>query len=266
MTDSQPPTAEPRAPSKPSGAPSPIVMIGIGLVAVALLVYGQGRTVSRLEDDVQALKDGQRQLASGLGDVKSGATKPAVIVDVSGHPAIGVDTAVPTLVEFSDYECPYCIKHFRTTAPQIESEYIRTGKIRYVFRDLPIDDNHPMAIRAHEAAHCADEQHKFWNLHPKLFSPPGTHDPASLEKRAQEAGLDMDAFRACISSGRTTAAIRASVDTAERLGADGTPAFYIGLRDLTTNKVRVTDTLSGAQPFSSFQRVLDEAIAEAGHK
>jgi len=249
-----------------SRAPSPFVLLGVGLVALALLVYGQQRSVARLDSEVESLKEGQRKLATSVGEARAGSTKPDVVIDVSNNPALGVDTAIPTLIEFSDYECPYCIRHFRTTYPQIESDYIRTGKIRYVFRDLPIADNHPMAIRAHEAAHCADEQHKFWDLHPKLFSAPGTHDPASLEARAKEAGLDLAAFRECISSGRTTAGIQASVDLAEKLGADGTPMFFVGLRDLATNRVRVLDTLSGAQPYSAFQRMLDEAIAESGKK
>jgi protein-disulfide isomerase len=240
------------------------MLIGLGLAAVVLLVYGQNRSVARLDNEVEALKEDQRKLAVGLGEVRGGTKAAPVYIDVAGIPAIGPDTAVVTLIEFSDYECPFCIKHFQTTSPQIDANYIRTGKIRYVFRDFPIDDNHPKAIRAHEAAHCADEQHRFWELHPKLFSRPGTHEPAALEARAAEAGLDLTAFRACIAGGATTAAIRASVALAEQLGADGTPAFFIGLRDLATDRVRVVDTLNGAQPYSAFERSLDGAIAEAG--
>lgn len=242
------------------------MLVGLGLAAVALLVYGQTRSVARLDDEVEALKADQRKLAVGLGEVRGGAKAAPVYIDVAKVPAIGPDTAVVTLIEFSDYECPFCIRHFQTAAPQIEANYIRTGKIRYVFRDFPIDDNHPKAIRAHEAAHCADAQHKFWELHPKLFSRPGTHEPAALEARATEAGLDLAAFRACMAGGGTTAAIRASVALAEQLGADGTPAFFIGLRDLATDRVRVVDTLNGAQPYSAFERALDGAIAEAGKK
>jgi protein-disulfide isomerase len=131
---------------------------------------------------------------------------------------------------------------------------------------MPIDDNHPKAIRAHEAAHCADAQHKFWQLHARLFSRPGTHEPAALDARATEAGLDLTAFRACVADGRTTAAVRASAAMAEKLGAEGTPAFFIGLRDPLTDRVRVIDFLNGAQPYSTFQRALDGAIAEAGKK
>ncbi len=165
---------------------------------------------------------------SGASRGRRGQPPAKATIDISGAPARGSDRAIVTLVEFSDYECPFCIRHFPQTMPKIEAAYIDTGKIRYVFRDFPIDSNHPAAIKAHEAARCADEQHRFWALHPRLFSPPGTHTPADLEARASEAHLDLAAFRDCLASGRTTAAVRATEAIAVRLGADGTPAFYLG--------------------------------------
>jgi len=265
------PADTPPAPVVPPAAggprlPSPVMLIGLGLVAVALLAYGQKRSVARLDSEVEALKESQRKLAVGLGEVRGGAKPEPVYLSVANAPAMGSDAAIVTLIEFSDYECPFCIYHFQTTTPQIEEHYIRTGKIRYVFRDLPIDENHPKAVRAHEAAHCADAQHKFWVLHPKLFSRPGTHEPAALEAKAKDAGLDLTAFRACIADSATTSAVRASAAAAERLGANGTPAFFIGLRDPATDRVRLTDALSGAQPYSAFERALDGALAEAGKK
>jgi protein-disulfide isomerase len=267
------PPAEPAnpAPGQPAPAagpraPSPVMLIGLGLIAVALLAYGQNRSVARLDSEVEALKESQRKMAVGLGEVRGGAKPEPIYIDVSHAPATGPDTAVVTLIEFSDYECPFCIRHFETTAKEIDANYVQTGKIRYVFRDLPIDDNHPKAIRAHEAAHCAGAQHKFWELHSRLFSRPGTHEPAALEARATEAGLDLTAFRVCVAGGEMTAAVRASAAVAEKLGAEGTPAFFIGLRDPATDRVRLVDSLNGAQPFSAFQRALDGAIAEATKK
>ena len=95
------------------------------------------------------------------------------------------------LVEFSDYECPFCIRHFTQTMPQIQANYVDTGKIRYVFKDFPIDQLHPGAFQAHVAARCAAEQDRFWDLHRRLFSAPGTHEPPLLTARAQEAGLNV---------------------------------------------------------------------------
>ena len=120
--------------------------------------------------------------------------------------------------------------------PQIDANFIQTGKVRYVFKDLPIDQLHPDAIRAHEAGRCAAAQDKFWKLHYLLFSAPGTHTRPLLEQRASEADLSMGTFRACLDSGRSTAEIHATVQEASDLGAQGTPAFFLGMRDPETNR------------------------------
>ena len=123
--------------------------------------------------DLASLQDSYRQLAVQVTQGRPGGAGPVgQMIDVSKLPARGGDHAVVTLIEFSDYECPFCIRHVQQTMPQLEQNYIQPGKIRYVFKDFPIDANHPQAIRAHEAAHCALEQNKFWELHTRLFSPP----------------------------------------------------------------------------------------------
>lgn len=231
-------------------------LVGIvALTVIGIILYSQERSLDELTSEVAALRSEQDHLAGQASNKAIGAD-----IDVTGAPALGPASDVVTLVEFSDYECPYCIKHFLQTMPQIQANYIATGKIRYVFKDFPIDENHPMAIRAHEAAHCAMEQQKFWVLHVRLFSAPGTHTPDQLVARATEAGLDIPAFKACIASGRTTAAIRQSVAVATDLGADGTPTFYLGRRDLATDHVRVAKMLDGAQPFSAFQEAIDDLL------
>ena len=115
--------------------------------------------------------------------------------------------------------------------PQIEAAYVKTGKVRYLFRDFPIDQNHPQAIKAHEASRCALEQNKFWELHARLFSAPGTHTPIALEDRAKEAGLDAAAFRACIASGRTTKLIRDTLVGRRLARRNGHALVFVGLRE-----------------------------------
>jgi protein-disulfide isomerase len=132
-----------------------------------------------------------------------------------------------------------------------------------VFKDFPIDQLHPAAIRAHQAGRCAAEQNRFWEMHQRLFSAPGTHGDEALEARAREAGLDLTQFRDCLSSGRTTAAIRESVGLAASLGANGTPAFFLGLRDPETDHVRIVRGISGAQPLEVFENAIAEVAARA---
>jgi protein-disulfide isomerase len=246
--------------------------VGLALAIVALAAATTGwfiskRQIDSLRRDLESLRDSQRQLAAGvLQGRKDPAGPVGQSIDVSNAPARGRADAVVTLVEFSDYECPFCIRHFQQTMPRIDEHYIQPGKIRYVFRDFPIDSNHPQAIRAHEAARCALEQEKFWDLHNRLFSAPGTHESAALEERAKEAGLNVGAFRACLASGRTTASVRETEGIAESLGATGTPWFFVGLRDLKTNRVRVLRPIGGALPYEQFAAALDQALKQAEEK
>lgn len=208
----------------------------------------------RTDRELTIMRESQRAMASDLASLRK-----APIVDVAGVPALGGDV-VPTLVEFSDYECPFCIRHFQQTMPLIQEHYIRPGRIRYVFMDFPVDQLHPEAIRAHEAARCGGEQNKFWEMHTRLFSAPGTHTPEVLAQRAAEAGLDLEAYKSCVASGRTTERIRASADIALQFGASGTPAFFLGLRDRATEQVTIKQAITGAQPFEVFSRALDALL------
>jgi protein-disulfide isomerase len=229
----------------------------LALVIAAGSWLWTSREIDQLERDVAVLQDAYRELAQARGG-------PAgQVIDVAGAPALGPPDAVVTLVEFSDYECPFCIRHFQETMPRIREDYIESGRIRYVFRDFPIEQNHPEAIRAHEAGHCAQEQQRFWDLHPKLFGAPGTHTQTALEERAREAGLDEARFRSCLASGRTTPGVREIAEVATALGATGTPWFFVGLRDLAADEVRVLFPLGGAQPYEQFALALDAALRQA---
>lgn len=272
MTDpiNEPGPAPAAVPPPPSDGSSGVFMSVLVATAVAALTiavatwFVASRQIADLRHDLANLQDAHRQLAVEMTQgKKSGSGPVGQIINVAQAPARGRADAVVTLIEFSDYECPFCIRHFQQTMPQIDENYIKTGKIRYVFRDFPIDDNHPQAIRAHEAARCAFEQNKFWELHGRLFSAPGTHTPLALEDRAKEAGLSEPAFKACVSSGRETAAIRATSKIADTFGATGTPWFFVGLRDLKTEQVRVLKPIGGAQPYTQFVIALDEALKAA---
>lgn len=185
-------------------------------------------------------------------------------LDVSGDPAIGAEEALVTLIEFSDYECPFCIRHFSQTMPEINEKLIETGRIQYVFRDFPIAQLHPEAVLAHQATRCAAEQGRFWELHVKMFSPAGTHTMDQIEAHARDAGIDIEPFRTCVTSGRTLPDVQQSVQTAARLGANGTPAFFLGIRDPETHRVRIVQPISGAVPYEEFERVVAGIEAQLG--
>jgi protein-disulfide isomerase len=243
---------------EPSSGPAASrgVALALGVAALAVVVAGVG--VYRLSTEIADLRESQRALAAEVSRIRG-----SNLLDVGSAPTRGSDDAVVTLVEFSDYECPFCIKYTREVLPQIDEAYIQTGRIQYVFRDFPIDQLHPEAIKAHEAARCADEQGRFWELHYRLFSPPGTHTNEHLDARAAEAGLSLPEFRSCLDSGRTNAEIRQAIDQAAGLGATGTPTFILGIRDRTTGQIRMIRGITGAQPFEVFQQAIDGVLKDA---
>lgn len=226
------------------------------LVLVATPACAQSAEIEALRREVADLREDLASLRASLG-----RARPIIDLTVGHHK--GNREARVALIEFSDYECPFCIRHSRETMPMIEKNYIATGRILYGFRDFPIDQLHPQAIRAHEAAQCAGDQNKYWEMHAKMFGQPSQHTPEALEATATDVGLDLGAYRACLAGGTHTAAIRATVDQANSFGANGTPAFFIGIIDPATNSVRITRAISGAVPFAQFAQALEAAIAEA---
>jgi protein-disulfide isomerase len=177
-----------------------------------------------------------------------------VEVSIQGAPFKGGEKAPVTIVEFSDFHCPFC-KRVVPTLAQLESKY--GEKIKLVFRDFPIEGLHPGASKAHEAARCAGEQGKFWPYHDKLFAGPASSTPELFNRFAKEVGLESAAFETCLSSGKHQAAIKKDIEEGQRLGVAGTPAFFINGRLFT-----------GAQPLEAFARVIDEElsrVAQSAH-
>ena len=229
------------------------------LVLAVAPACAQTSEIEALRREIAALKEDLANLRATLG-------RPRPLIELANVPHKGNADAQVALVEYSDYECPFCIRHFRETMPLIEKNYIAPGKILYAFRDYPIDQLHPQAVKAHEAARCGGEQDKYWPMHTTLFGVPAQHSPEGLEATATKAGLDLAKFKDCIASGRTTAGIRKTAEDAATFGAQGTPAFFIGIIDKATNTVKVTRALSGALPFAEFAKAIEAAIEQAKGK
>lgn len=174
---------------------------------------------------------------------------PVVRVDVpvDGAPVRGAADAPVTVVEFSDFHCPFC-KRIQPTLNQLLERY--PGKVKLVYRDFPIDNLHPEARRAAEAARCAQDQGKFWEYHDLLFAGPPRAAPEDLERYAGQLGLDTTVFGRCLAGGVHRAAVQQDLDEGSRLGVAGTPGFFVNGRPLT-----------GAQPLEAFVRVIEEELA-----
>ena len=171
-------------------------------------------------------------------------------VAVKGAPVRGDVNAPVTIVEFSDFHCPFC----RKVQPAIDDLRARYGaKIKIVYRDFPLDNLHPQARAAAEASHCAIEQDKFWEFHDQVFKNDPDSSPAALDRFAKDSGMDVAAFDACNSSGKYKTLVQTSSQEGSQLGITGTPTFFINGRILV-----------GAQPVDVFARIIDEELAAAG--
>ncbi len=214
---------------------------------------------SNLRDQIRTRLQNQKLVAKREEFLKSLRSQAKVVVNlkpppvqrlevsVQGAPFKGTEKAPVTIVEFSDFHCPFC-KRVVSTLVQLESQY--GDKIKLVFRDFPIDSLHPGTSKAHEAARCANEQGKFWAYHDKLFASAPKSSPEIFKGLAKEVGLEAIAFEKCLSSGKYQAAIKKDIEEGTRAGVTGTPAFFINGRPLT-----------GAQPLEAFARVIEEELA-----
>lgn len=249
---------------------------GIGLLAVGAVlgaVVAAQQTsgssdVAELRKEIEGLKARQLALEQQLAQLLAALSQARdpqpqqVPIRVGKAPMRGRADAKVTMIEFSDFQCPYCGKHVRETMPQIDREYIQTGKVRYVFRDFPIDSLHPQAPKAHEAVNCAGDQGKYWEMWERLFNNPRQLAPAELLEHGRAVGADPAALKQCLDSGRYTDAVNASVQEAVNLGATGTPVIFFGLTEPGSDTVKAVRVIRGAYPFERFKQVIDALLAQ----
>jgi protein-disulfide isomerase len=170
-----------------------------------------------------------------------------VPVSIEGAPVRGAADAPVTLVEFSDFHCPFC-RQAQTTLKAILDRY--PGKVKHAFRDFPVDALHPQARKAAEAARCAKDQGKFWSYHDTLFANTPNGALADLSRYASDVGLDVPAFERCLSAGTHRESVQRDYEDGVRLGVSGTPAFFVNGR-----------FVSGAQPLEAFTKLIEQELA-----
>jgi protein-disulfide isomerase len=170
-------------------------------------------------------------------------------VPIPGAPSKGPEYAPVTIVKFEDYQCPFC-KQVQPIFGELFARY--NGKIRLVHKDLPLENIHPQARQAAEAARCADEQGKFWTYHDKLYASASTLSAEDVKNYARELGLNVGLFDGCFATGKYRAIVEKDISDGVQLGLTGTPTFFINGREI-----------SGAQPLETFIKMIDEELGQA---
>jgi protein-disulfide isomerase len=218
----------------------------------------QGRPLEAMAPAINRYLAEERRAAARqawLADLRKKGPDVRVLIDPPRHtvalastdPAAGNASAPVTIVEFSDFQCPYC-QQVAPTLKQLREKY--GDKVRVVWKDFPLTQIHPQAFKAGEAGHCAAEQGKFWEYHDRLFSNQQALQPADLKKHAADLGMDSAKFDACLDSSKYGDRVREGVAQGSRLGVNSTPTMYINGR-----------LVSGAQPYDVIAAVIDEELS-----
>jgi protein-disulfide isomerase len=236
--------------------PTHLTVMGSALLLLLSVTASQAEPMTKEQGD--AVLNELRQIRQLLQRPPQAQQAPKpdepASVSVAGLPFLGRADAPLTMVMFTDYQCPFCSRFEAQTLPEIKRQYIDTGKLRFVVRDLPLP-MHPNAPKAAEAAYCAEEQGKYWELRDKLVANSDKLDLKLLPNYARQVGLDVAKFSACLESGRQAEKVRAGSAVAESVGISGTPSFVIGR---SRGDMAEGIKLVGAQPFAAFDQRLKE--------
>lgn len=218
----------------------------------------QGRSLEQMSPAINRYLSEQQQETARqalIADLKKAGPAIRVSLDAprqtvplaATDPALGPASAPVTLVEFSDFQCPFC-QRVEPTLKQLRMTY--GDKLRIVWKDFPLTQIHPQAFKAGEAGHCAGDQGKYWEYHDRMFANQQALQPADLKKHAADLGLDAGAFGTCLDSSKYGERVRDGVSLGTQLGVNSTPTVFVNGR-----------RFSGAQPYEVFVAAIDEELA-----
>ena len=251
-----------------------LAVLGALIILAAPIGLAQrpNKELQALRRDVKKLTAGQRAMQKELQEIKkllqaeqaAGPAGPAgpqnIFFNMEGLPFKGAADSKLVMVELSDYQCPFCGRYVHETLPQLERDYIRTGKVKYIFSALPLESLHPQALKAAEAAYCAGDQAKYWEMHDQLFSNQQALGVRELSLHAQVIGLNVPTFQQCLFSEKYAPRVRAGITEASRIGIQGTPTFLFGFTTPNSSQLKVLKLISGAQPYIAFKATLDSLV------
>jgi protein-disulfide isomerase len=235
---------------------SAIIITMSGTVLAAPMTKDQGDAILKeLREIKQLLARTQQQQAQPTPSAPQ--TPQNMTVKGGAIYVLGKSDAPLTMVAFTDYQCPFCGRFEMTTFPEIKKNYIDTGKLRFILRDLPLGDMHPFALKAAQSVHCAGDQGKFWEMKELVFKNQNKIDVDSLASYAKDLSLNGDTFKSCMAEGKHLKEIGDEAKYAQSLGITGTPTFILGkaVGDSVEGRVIV-----GAQPLAAFEAAINELL------
>ena len=240
-----------------------VPILTVALVVAAFLVGSLYTKVQMLEKGGVATQGSINNQQPAAVAQPQQPTKGVASID--DDPVLGDKNAPVTVIEFSDYECPFCKRHFDQTHQELVKKYIETGKVKLVFRDFPLSFHDPMATKEAVAANCAREQggdKKYFEFHDEIFKRTISNGNGLNDEKIQTIAKDLDLntgkFTTCLSNQAQTDEVKKDIADGTAAGASGTPTFLIG--KTTSNGEIDGELLIGAQPFAAFQAVIDPML------
>ena len=245
------------------------------VISASLLLYSLSAWPASTKEEVLALKEQVAEMQKDLAEIKKlleeGARAPAAaaqpagftpqIIALGDSPVKGNADAPVTLVEYSDYECPFCARVYRDVLPALQEEYIDSGKLKFVMREFPLANLHKNATNAAIAAQCAGNQDKYWEMHDVLYENQKELGVENLKALAAGIGLDSAQFNECLDGKETERQVRGDMASGAKLGVRGTPGFFLGLTDPSDpEKVNLTVFIRGAQSVDQFRASIDDLL------
>ena len=241
-------------------------LIIITIITIGVAAFFAGSYSSNLNSDQISEKDlddaiAKIELKILQNQLPTKQQSPPLKISEDNDPIIGNMDAEITIIEFSDFQCPFCARFHVQTLPTIMDEYINKGTVKLVFRDFPIQSIHPNALPASVAAECANEQKKFKEMHDVLFEKQNEWSNQNIEsvmntfsQYASDLGLEEKAFDSCLKNRKYIEEIQKDLDDGRTYGISGTPGFFIG-----NDQIGFIE-LKGAQPFENFKKVIDNQL------
>ena len=242
-----------------------IIIISV-IITIGIAAFFAGSYTTNLNSDQILQEEFKNEIAKlelKILEKELPTKQPTSPVKISADndPIIGNPNAPITIIEFSDFQCPFCARFHIQTLPAIMNEYINDGKVKLVFRDFPIQSIHPNAVPASIAAECANEQGKFKEMHDILFEKQNEWSKKNTDnviilfnQYALKLGLEEGKFNSCLKNGKYIEEIQKDLDDGRTYGITGTPGFFIG-----NDEIGFVE-LKGAQPFESFKKVIDSQL------
>jgi protein-disulfide isomerase len=249
----------------------------LALISASMLLFSLSAWSASTKQEVIELKAQVAEMQKDLAEIKKllqeGAPAPAPaarpqqpafqeqVISIGTSPTKGKSDAPVTIVEYSDYQCPYCARVYRDTLSLIQKEYIDTGKVRFVMRENPLETIHQDAMNASQAALCAGDQGKYWEMHNLIFDNQRELRVENLKNYAGTIDIDTAVFNECLDGKKHVETVRRDLASGAKLGVRGTPGFVFGLTDPDdSDKVKMMKFLRGAQPVTSFRATIDELL------